>query len=383
MSTDPFQPDLSSLGLTEADVAAWVECELPRDRHESVGLAIETNPALAKRLRAMRADREAVRAMPEVHAPEGLLDAVEATMERQALLGLSDGVELTNAPPVSVIRTTRRPLSETFSLRTAPTRLAAAAAILLMVGSAAYVGIWQLSKPTAPTNPIATLGSPDANTNTSTDTVPDPDTVLAAATPKQPNPQPPYANSMRLAFSQSTFADNPALQGLPADPIAMGTSEALQLAAQGRLIIHVSSPDAGAALRNLGSLAVRSAGAADQWRLTSDVPDDIVATLSPGEPTIEPFSIANDKKFEQPVLNIDRPTLTGVYMADARLTPESIESLLEALAADGRTATFTASDEPIDLGTRPVRLDEVVWWTASPTDWAMWTRVPVVFEPQR
>ncbi len=258
-----------------------------------------------------------------------------------------------------------------------------------MVGSAAYVGIWQLSKPTAPTGPIATLGSPDSETDTnpstnpSTNTVPDPDTVLAAATSEQAKPQPPYEGSLRLAFAQSTLADHPDLRNLDARPTMMETAEALHLAAQGRLIIHVSSTNAGAALRDLGSLAARSAAAADQWRLTSDVPDDVVAVLSPGEPIIEPFSIADDHGFDQPVLDIDRPTLTGVYMADARLTVASIESLLDALASDGRTATFTASDQPIDLGTRPVRLDEVVWWTASPTDWAMWTRVPVVFEPQR
>lgn len=111
MANDSIQLNFTSLGLTEAEVAAWVECELPRDRHEAVGTAIDSDPNLAKLLRAMRADREAVRALPEVQAPEGLLEMVEATMERQALLGLTDGVELNNAPPVSIIRTARTPLS--------------------------------------------------------------------------------------------------------------------------------------------------------------------------------------------------------------------------------------------------------------------------------
>lgn len=371
MRTDPNQPDFTSLGLTEADVAAWVECELPRERHEAVGVAIDSNPVLARRLRAMRADREAVRALPEVFAPEGLLETVEATMERQALLGLVDGVELNNAPPLSIIRTARRPIGEVLSLRLVPIRFAAAAAILLMVASAAYVGIWKLSQPTGTPEPIAFSDTLDAGTESVAGT------ELVAAALQEPEAQPANEVPSHVTLAQSTAPD------LIEEPSVIGIVEALELAAQGRLVIRVTSLSANTALRDLGALAVRPASGTDQWRFSSNVPDHVTAELSPGEMTFEPFSIADDRGFERPVLNIDRPTLTGVYMADARLTPESLESLLQALAEDGRTATFTALDEPIDLGPRPVLLSEIVWWTSSPTDWAIWTRVPVVFEPQR
>ena len=66
----------------EADLLAFVEGEsLPRDRELSVAKALEADPALARKMERMRADRAAFRALPDVKAPPGLMDAVEAALQ--------------------------------------------------------------------------------------------------------------------------------------------------------------------------------------------------------------------------------------------------------------------------------------------------------------
>lgn len=363
-------------GLTENDVLAWIECELPAARHEAVGRAIDADAAVAGRVRQMRADREAVQALPEMQAPIGLMDSVQATLERQALLGLADGVELVDAPPVFIVRSARRPLAEVFSLRSAPVRVAAAAGLLLAIAAGAYTGIWMLThQPGGPSGPVARHDPARGAERIGTT---EPGVEPALATTEQRDPaQPPAGRGLQLAWMQSP---NPWHDDVPD---RMDTAEALELAAAGRLVIHVSSRNVNQALRDLGELATRPHGAMDEWHLSWGVPEHVAAALAPGEPSLRPFAMAGEEASPRPELNIDRPTLTGVYLADARLTPESLEALLAGLGSNGRMAEFTELDEPIDLGERPLRMDEILWWSSSPTDWAMWTRVPVVFEPER
>ena len=375
MTTDPNHLMPLPEGLTEDDVLAWIECELPAARHEDVGRAIDADAVVAGRARRMRADREAVRALPEMQAPIGLMDSVEATLERQALLGIADGVELINAPPIFIVSSARRPLAEVFSLRSAPMKVAAAAGLLLAIAAGAYMGIWMLNQPGGPTGPVA-LNDPASDAERIGTTEPGGEPTLATTENRDPA-QPPAGRGLQLAWMQSPIPSD------DAESDRIGTAEALELAAAGRLVVHVSSRNVNQALRDLGELVTRPHGAMDEWRLSGDVPERVAAALSPGEPSLRPFALAGGEGSSLPELNIDRPTRTGVYLADARLTPESLEALLAGLGSNGRTAEFIRLDEPIDLGQRPLRLDEILWWSSSPTDWAMWTRVPVVFEPER
>src|SRR5262249_45834498 len=88
----------------EGDLLAFIEGEaLPRERELAVARELSGSPELARRLEAMRADREALRSLPQMSAPPGLLDAVEAALqpvlERQMLLGLRDGEPVSEMPP--------------------------------------------------------------------------------------------------------------------------------------------------------------------------------------------------------------------------------------------------------------------------------------------
>ena len=254
-------------------------------------------------------------------------------------------------------------------------RVAAAAGLLLAIAAGAYTGIWMLNQPGGPSGPVARQ-NPERGAEPIGTTGPDIETTLAAA--EQPDPaQPPAGLGLQLAWMQSPFP------GELDEPDRLDTVQALQLAAAGRLVIHVSSRNVNQALRDLGELATRPRGAMDEWRLSGGVPEHVAAALAPNEPSLGPFALAGGEASPRPELNIDRPTRTGVYLADARLTPESLEALLAGLGSNGRIAEFTRLDEPIDLGERPLRMAEILWWSSSPTDWAMWTRVPVVFEPER
>src|SRR5688572_15734830 len=127
----------------EADLLAWVEGErLPRDREAIVAAALTRDPALARQLELMRADRQAFSSLPEPSAPAGLMDSVEAALqpmlERQMLLGLRDGQPVENHLPVSLVQPMRRSILQAFVADRVGRRLAAAAALLLLLGGASY-----------------------------------------------------------------------------------------------------------------------------------------------------------------------------------------------------------------------------------------------------
>ena len=146
--TNPRPPD-------EADFLAWVEGEaLPRDREAAVSRAIGADPALGRRLSSMRADRMALKSLAQVAAPASLMAGVEAALqpvlERQMLLGLRDGEEVADHPPISIVRPVKRSIMQTFFADRMGRRLAVAAGLLLMVGGATYLGTTYLSGRTAP-----------------------------------------------------------------------------------------------------------------------------------------------------------------------------------------------------------------------------------------
>lgn len=74
---------------TELDLLAWIEGDLSHDRAPLVQRAMDSDPALAARLRAMRADRELLMELGHpalTRAPAGLIPAAIEAAERQAVL---------------------------------------------------------------------------------------------------------------------------------------------------------------------------------------------------------------------------------------------------------------------------------------------------------
>ena len=109
MTTDPSHLIPLPDGLTEDDVLAWIECELPPARHEDVGRAIDADAVVAGRMRRMRADCGGGRALPGMQGPVGRMGSGGATPEREGVPGGAGGVELVDGPPGFIVSSARPP----------------------------------------------------------------------------------------------------------------------------------------------------------------------------------------------------------------------------------------------------------------------------------
>src|SRR5262245_22583953 len=118
MTNSPHNPARPNMP-DEADLLAWVEGEsLPRERELAVARALQQDRKLARRLEAMRADRLALRALREPECPADVLAGVESALqpvlERQMLLGLSQGAPIEDHLPVSIVRPVKRSILQAF-----------------------------------------------------------------------------------------------------------------------------------------------------------------------------------------------------------------------------------------------------------------------------
>src|SRR6185436_12260234 len=129
-------------GISELELLALVEGDgsLSAAREAEVRAMVAGDAKLARLVRGMRIDREALCALPRVTAPASLLQHVEAAMEREALAGLVLGEPADSPLPVSSVIVSRpgvlRKLWEESDQGVR--RLAVAAALLLAAGA----GVW-------------------------------------------------------------------------------------------------------------------------------------------------------------------------------------------------------------------------------------------------
>ncbi|MEM6333359.1 MAG: hypothetical protein AAF823_08495 [Planctomycetota bacterium] len=76
---------------TEQLLLGYIEGELDEEQRWQAEALLTQRPELAKWVRAMRDDREAIRTMPTADVPEAVTDAIESLREREALLGPVQG----------------------------------------------------------------------------------------------------------------------------------------------------------------------------------------------------------------------------------------------------------------------------------------------------
>lgn len=126
----PDRPD-------ELDLLGLIEGDLPADRRAAVLAALQHDTALRARVDAMRADRSALRDLPPVRAPQGMVSMAVEAAEREELLGVDAG-EPVVAGRIGLPRWTRG--------------LAAAAALFLVAGGGLM--IWSSLGPTYQQNPV-------------------------------------------------------------------------------------------------------------------------------------------------------------------------------------------------------------------------------------
>lgn len=405
----------------EAELLAWVEGErLPRDRELAVAAALSKDPALARRLELMRADLAAVRALPEVSAPPGLMNAVEAALqpmlERQMLLGLQNGTPVEAHLPVSVVQPVRRsPLRALFAER-AGRRMAMAAAVLLMVGGASYFAADYLSDSASPKNiaytpPEKPEPAPQALAlKSESPSTPEPIRSARAAAPPAPpeatvtevEPAPPEMAIASAPAPEESSA--PEIFGPPApgEPVALSAEYAAALAREGRLVIRLTTADPGimAHPERLTERIRRAASPA--WRIGGEVPPAALAQLSAPRwheaPAAPPITEAPVYAGSTAVPDLapgmygpPRPTASelpppgpAAFMVQTRSDGAALETLRAMLGGSHGEVVFEELDQPLPLDAAPsLNPTAVFWWSQPPAGWTWWAQVPVVVEQAR
>lgn len=332
--------------VSESDLLAYIEGDLPDDRTDEVRAALERDPKLAAWADAARADRDALRQWSRPGASIAPPDLVEQAMrqaERNALLGLDAGAAQQRRPTVL--------------FRFTGPRTAMAAAMLAAVGVAVIYGpglIQQLTPSPAPAPSQQSAPAPGADAEPSSpvaqaaDPAPEGDADRAAENRRARSAAPPpedaggyaSAGAEKAEVAQPAQAEEMPLRAIGesdhlADDAAPAESpltmrQAADLARQRRLRVRAETADPaslGAALLDAPDLSFRVFPIADP---------------APGGAML--------------IVEIDAGA-------------PGLDAFLQTLGAMGAASiSLSPLDEPVGLP--PARgPSDVLWWTRSPAAW--------------
>lgn len=355
----------------ESDILDLVEGRLPEARAIAVRARLARDPSRAAWVTAVVRDKAVFRSIDDVPAPAALVESVETSLEREALLGLSTGRHVPAPMPITRVYTQPR-----WPKRLGVGLAAAAGLALAATGLFLYV-----SRPTMPSVPDTAVATNDADAGA----LPNPDRLAsdddAAGEAEIDTTDDAGAEATTLADAAPTRTE----------PVFFTSAErAAELLAEGRLLIRVRAADPESATERVERLAHGSQGAR-AWRLLSDSPESVRLAVAdalrgPVDPT--PLFGPDGVAFER----VDRsaPHLAAargaqspplvLYLAETRTDRVSLAVLLATLSAgDRQQAVFEELPEPIH--TPPVVTPEaVLWWAQPPSAWTPRAHVPIVVE---
>jgi len=367
LNENGFHFDLPA-GLTEDELLGWVEGTLARDEALRVASLLGEQPVLQRMAMGMRSDRLALASLPDERPPSDLIERVEATMERQALLGLADDALEAGVGPMPVVRPIRVGAGwggGVLGMSPTTLRLGMAAGVLLACGIGAYFAMNALRVNDGSDGPIWADATPAE----------EPPTVPPVVEEMAPFPEMSSALASAKTWSPAPLEYSEAPPTLSS---GMSIDRALALAEVGRLVVRVRSDSPLRSAERLGGM-VESRRLNSDWRVAG-LAEGPMADLF-GTDVVDPIALAGSEDGPER-LDIEAPTYANVFIAEARLTAESLRSLLDGLAQRGQSPSFEEIAEPapqIDDGTLELR--DIVWWsTGNPSDWGPWIKVPVVVE---
>lgn len=379
----------SGIPLTEEQLLEWIEGRMSPESQAQVERA-SGRAGLSERVRQMQANRRVMQSLGKVAAPPELAERVFAALEREALVGIADGRDQNDSPPISMVEYVeqRRPSG----LRKWVPTFAMAAGVILLVGGGVYWGNLLLNnsrpgKPPTPIlpGPIATDTSRGAPGVLSDIVAPAGDNTLVASS----NVAAAAADSIESAMVPSTT--------LAMQNGEISSAAALALARDGRLVMRVRSKDT----RRLAQLeSPQQAGPNRAWRLMKDVPASVSLAVLPAP-----------RDFVGPVLAMDHARasrlLSGVMSPMIGSGATSAASLASQSVAPGVRAVYlldvVADELPFakvsDLLSRqldadvvleslpqavnmpaPTDPERVLWWTQPSSQWTPRVMIPVVVE---
>lgn len=388
--------------LDEADVLDYAEGHpVGSGARTAIEAALTQDPAFARLVRGMQADRSAMATLPRVSAPPDLFDRVERQLAREALVAVSTAANSLNGNvPVSKILPPRRRLFVEVLARPWAKPMAAAAAIGLLA-----TGAWLLlasssdsprarslaiNSPPSAAEPIERPRSIPANGTamaSNSNTGPDADT--AASLPRITD------EPAEVAITAATAADaEPTLGG-------MTLANALQLAREGRLAVHVLTSDAPAAVtrvaqlvgRDRGPVRVRQATEAEQPVLFAMADQWHMAALgAPSSPKPVP---STERAAEDPAaIGPVRPSMAtpsprswsaiqrvqGAFRAEMPVSESALRALVQAVGNGQAQKVVFLREMPVTPPTPAVRSAESILWWRSTASAAPRAVVPVIIE---
>jgi len=337
--------------VSESDLLAYIEGDLPENRADEVRAALERDPKLAAWADAARADRDALRQWSRPGASIAPPDLVEQAMrqaERNALLGLDAGAAQQRRRPTVLFRFTGP-------------RTAMAAALLAAVGLGVLYGpglVQQLtpapgpapSQQPAPAPGAAAEPAEPAAPGASDATAPERDAGAPAGNRRaSSNAAPPdSADAFAGAGAEKTQPTQPSQRMREEMPLrAIGESD--------QLADHAAPVESPLTMRQAADLAEQR-----RLRVRAETPDP----ASLGADLLD----APDLAFR--VFPIAEPAPGGAMLiVEIDAGAPGLDAFLQTLGAMGAASiSLSPLDEPVGLP--PARgPSDVLWWTRSPAAW--------------
>ncbi len=364
MTARPSHPgDPTPPPLNEEHMLEWIEGRL--SRIEESNRAAASRAGVADRVRQMQANRRALQSLADERAPAQLMDRVMAALERETLLGLTQGEDVSDHPPISIATNT---VSRNRRFERMAPGLALAAGLALLVGGAAYWGSILIKPSPRPGPAIADNSAAPADTTTTRTAEAVPAPVMPELT--QPGPVEPATTAI-----------------LAAAPLT--DDRILQLAREGRLVIHVRARDIGR-LAQIEAMTDLAPGRT--WRISHDVPTEVATALQPA-----PMQPLDPRQHEPMIAGADGPIRRTIdwtptlpllefqpvretYLVDFPDSQRSLASLKSALADNLRAeVVFEELPEPLALP-RTEDDNALLWWTLPPTSWTQRVTAPVIIQ---
>ncbi len=415
MTSGPNHPGSSVPPPREDVMLAWVEGLLSPEIETRL---TDAHPAHARQVAGLRRDRDALRslAIQALPSPPDMADRVIAQLEREALLGLSEGDRVA---PIAEPRLTHGPARarRVAGRRASPwaPRLAMAAGFVLLAGVGAF-WVRSVIGPGLKDTRVAKRGErvESASALAIADRAPSPagadETSLAIRIQSGDAPM-----QAELAFESEAdlLAAMPHIERLlaEADSPASGpltSAQALALAREGRLVLRVRTETARTAATAIATLARGNAG--KPWRVDCDCPEDLalqlasartqapVTTASFDQPLVTAMSgearskavhspgLANAFGATQVPFQVEPPPVTA-FVAQVRATPDALDAMRRGVTnAAGGDVRFEVLDQPIELARLEDSLtptaEDVLWWTLPADAWNGRLAVPLVIEGQ-
>ncbi|MBM4107325.1 MAG: hypothetical protein FJ255_00670 [Phycisphaerae bacterium] len=387
--TDPSPRPLPPT-LTEEVLCDYVEGLLPEAERARVREALGGSPEWSAIVTAIESQRRALSSLEDVLPPADLLDRVQAVLEREALVGLTEGERRAARDSIAVVVPGR---GEGVLARLGPRLwrpLAAAAGIALVAVGGVYWArmLSQHGSTQGGTGPVATDSGADRGSP-----------GIAMAEPTEARGASEAA--MEAAAGPAALA--------PADPATpeVSPAQALALARDGRLLIRVVADRTSTAERAIETIASLRGDPVRGITVEGEVSPTVLAAVAPRpEPMVLTASARqrpeNIMAMERPGTGFDPlalvppgvlspwlpvelpPTLGRTFVLELPGTQASLESMHKALASRlGRQVRIVLEELSAPAVAPPLDRAALLWWTGPASTWAPRIAVPLVVERER